>query len=260
MSCSAQRNQSDADRRSSTFELAPANAVQTTGSLSLPGVAGTGSPIRLDFLDPAGSKTGSLLPTGHVQETIDGVSVSCIDAGNPAVFISTHSLTPDASILPEAIEQDQTLCARLEHIRQIAAQRMGLASDDGTLPSAIPKICLVASPQDAPTISGEMLRQADMDVLARAMSMGQPHRAIPITVALCLAVTAKVEGTVVDECIRSARGNPVKDGVLAIAHPSGTMEVGAKVDGSEVECATLYRTARRIMNGKVFWTDSSAEQ
>ncbi len=45
------------------------------GDLALPGVPGTGAPVRLDFLDPAGSRTGALLPT---QRPVD---VLCLPAG-----------------------------------------------------------------------------------------------------------------------------------------------------------------------------------
>jgi 2-methylaconitate cis-trans-isomerase PrpF len=59
--------------------------------MSLDGVSGTGAALRLDFMDPAGSMTGQLLPTGSAVDIIhlpDGraISVSCIDAANPFVF------------------------------------------------------------------------------------------------------------------------------------------------------------------------------
>ena len=37
----------------------------TDGELAIPGVAGTGAPVRLDFLSPGGAVTGGLLPTGN---------------------------------------------------------------------------------------------------------------------------------------------------------------------------------------------------
>ena len=39
------------------------------GDLTIPGIAGTGAPVRLDFLDPGGATTGKLLPTGSAVDT-----------------------------------------------------------------------------------------------------------------------------------------------------------------------------------------------
>ncbi|MFD0933596.1 PrpF domain-containing protein, partial [Methylobacterium trifolii] len=41
------------------------------GDLTIPGVTGSGAPIRLDFLDPGGASTGRLLPTGAVRGRLD---------------------------------------------------------------------------------------------------------------------------------------------------------------------------------------------
>jgi 2-methylaconitate cis-trans-isomerase PrpF len=41
------------------------------GQLEIPGVAGTGAPIRLDFLNPGGATTGKLFPTGNLQDELD---------------------------------------------------------------------------------------------------------------------------------------------------------------------------------------------
>src|SRR5918997_2524754 len=41
------------------------------GDLAVPGVAGTGSPVRLEFREPGGATTGKLLPTGNVIDTLE---------------------------------------------------------------------------------------------------------------------------------------------------------------------------------------------
>ncbi|MEE9240030.1 MAG: PrpF domain-containing protein, partial [bacterium] len=41
------------------------------GNYELPGVPGTGSKITLDFMDPGGAGTGSLLPTGRAVDEIE---------------------------------------------------------------------------------------------------------------------------------------------------------------------------------------------
>mgnify|MGYP001986898655 FL=1 len=82
--------------------------------------------------------------------------------------------------------------------------------------------------------------------------MGRPHRALPLTVGLCLAAAARVEGTLVQELARPpAQG----EDDLRIGHPSGLLPAGARVRGSgkhwTVEGVVAYRTARRLMEGSV---------
>ena len=84
----------------STFEVRDGEAM-VDGDMEIAGVAGKGAAIQLDFLDPAGSKTGKLLPTDNVVDTIDGVIVSCVDAGNPCVFVRAEDVDADAAILPD---------------------------------------------------------------------------------------------------------------------------------------------------------------
>jgi 2-methylaconitate cis-trans-isomerase PrpF len=94
------------------------------------------------------------------------------------------------------------------------------------------------------------------------ISIGQPHRAVPLTGAMCLAVASRIEGTVVHRMARpsAAPADPVR-----IAQPSGLTVVGAAVrrGGARgethdeprqwfAESATVYRTARRLMEGWVF--------
>jgi 2-methylaconitate isomerase len=90
----------------------------------------------------------------------------------------------------------------------------------------------------------------DVDLVTRVMSMGNCHRAVPLSVAMCTAVAARIESTVVREC---ARGQPRDD--LRLGHPSGVLPISARVttrDGEPfAEHVTVYRTARRLMEGFV---------
>ena len=61
------------------------------GDLAIPGVAGTGAPVKLEFREPGGATTGKLLPTGNVADTLDvpgfgKFRVSMVDAANACVF------------------------------------------------------------------------------------------------------------------------------------------------------------------------------
>ena len=81
------------------------------GDMALDGVAGTGAPIRLEFMEPGGAKTGKLLPTGKAADMLDvpgvgRVPASMIDAANPCVFVPAEAIGATATELPTEIEQN----------------------------------------------------------------------------------------------------------------------------------------------------------
>ena len=228
----------------------------TTGDFALDGVAGTAAQVRLDFLAPGGSKTGALLPTGHAANRIDlpglgPVEVSLVDAANPMVFISAQSLGLTGTELPDEIGSNTAVMTRLEAIRRRASVMMGLAVDEAAaaLLISIPKIVMLSPPQAAVTLSGQQLGTQDADITARALSAGQPHSAIPLTGALCLAAAIRVPGSV---AARLAAG---ADGAIRIAHPSGTISVDAATETRDGQTlilhATVLRSARRLFEGRI---------
>jgi 2-methylaconitate isomerase len=229
------------------------------GDFTLPGVAGTGAPIRLDFLDPGGAGTGKLLPTGKVLDRLElpGVGtfeVSMVDAANPCVFVAATALGMSGVEMPEALEQRPELLQRLEAIRVAASLRMGIAqsSAEAARKPSIPKVAMAAAPQRASTLAGEALEADAADLTVRMISMGQPHRAVPLTGAMCLAVASRLEGSVANRLARpTGSGQPVR-----IAQPSGVTVVDAAVRRHErawiADHTTVYRTARRLMEGVVY--------
>ena len=71
------------------FEVKGGKAV-TQGDFAIAGVAGTAARIRQDFLDPGGTVTPGLLPTGNVVdritvEEVGDLEISLVDASNPLV-------------------------------------------------------------------------------------------------------------------------------------------------------------------------------
>jgi 2-methylaconitate cis-trans-isomerase PrpF len=154
------------------------------GELAIDGVAGTGAPIRLDFTDPGGAKTGKLLPTGRALDVLEvpglgSIGASLVDAANPCVFVAAADLGLAGTELPTALERDAGLMRRLEAIRRQAAVAMGIAGDleaAGAIRS-IPKIALLAAPADAAILSGRIVPASEADILARTIEVGQPHPA-----------------------------------------------------------------------------------
>jgi 2-methylaconitate cis-trans-isomerase PrpF len=241
------------------FAIADGRAA-VEGDFTLPGVAGSGAPIRLDFLDPGGAGTGKLLPTGNVRDHLDvpaigTFGVSMVDAANPCVFVAAEALGMTGIEMPDALDRNRNLLDRLEAIRIAASLRMGIAASKemAAAKPSIPKIAMVAHPQAAKTLSGAALTAEDADITVRMISIGQPHRAVPLTGAMCLAVAARLEGSVVHKLARSLAS---PEAPIRIAQPSGLTVVGAGVRGDRAgwiaDHATVYRTARRLMEGVVY--------
>ena len=233
------------------FQVADGRAV-VEGRTVLDGVAGEGAPIRLSFLEPGGAVTGRLLPTGHVRDVLDApgeglIEATLIDASTALVVVRAENVGATGIESPEIIEADDALAARLEAIRRAGAAAMDLAPEI----ESVPKVAFVAPPADAPTLSGAHLTAASVDLTARAVSMGRPHRALPLTAALALAAAARIPGTLAAEAARpgSADENP-----LRLGHPSGVAEVAvdlADADPPHIARLTVTRTARRLMEGRV---------
>jgi 2-methylaconitate isomerase len=215
-----------------------------SGDFELAGVAGRGARIALDFVEPGGAGTGRLLPTGRPRDVVAGVEVSCVDATNPVVFVRARDLGLTGTETTQAVDADHDLSALLEKLRVEAAARMGMAES-----AAVPKIAFVAPPTDTIALDGVRYPADAADVVGRAISMGNCHRAFPLTVAMCLAVAARIDGTLVHEAARKHSGD------VRLAHPSGVLPLDAAVslkDGAPwAERVTVYRTARRLMEGFV---------
>lgn len=249
----------------STFETHDGRA-RYHGDLEIPGVSGTGSAIKLDFVQPGGATTGTLLPSGNVTDMLDvpGVGtleVSFVDAANAAVFVRAQDVGLTGLELPDELESNPDTLARLDAIRVHASVKMGIAPDIESAKSItiVPFICIVSAPVDNPTLSGETVPAADIDLVARVISNGQPHRALPLTVSLCTAVAARISGTVVAQALSANAG----DGALRLGMPSGVLTVDADVSQDNGEwvahAGSFFRTARLLFDGRV-WVPSSAEE
>jgi 2-methylaconitate cis-trans-isomerase PrpF len=242
----------------STFPLADGRAA-VDGDMAIPGVAGTGAPVRLDFLSPGGATTGRLLPTGNPVDALmvsdlGIIPVSMIDAANACVFVRAKDLGLTGVELPEALDQDAALLAKLRRIRRAASVAMGIARDDeeARTIAGVPIIGFIAPPMDAPTLSGEPIRAEQVDLTARFLSNGQPHRALPLTASLCTGVAARISGTLVNQVLGTNATASVRIGM-----PSGILTVDAEVsrdrDGMwTAHSGAFYRTARRLFDGRVY--------
>jgi 2-methylaconitate cis-trans-isomerase PrpF len=240
----------------STFRVRDGRAM-VEGELEIPGVAGTGSPVRLDFLEPGGAVTGKLLPTGHPRDTlvIPGLGTfeaSMVDAANPCVFLDAKALGLGGTEMPEELDRNRELLERIAVIRCHASVAMGIAPTiEAARAKSMPQIGFVSAPQDAVTLSGETLSASAADLTVRIISNGQPHRALPLTGSLCTAIAAGIEGT-----LPHAYARPSTPGTLRLAMPSGVLTVGGEVvreaGGWRAVRGSFFRTSRRLFEGYVY--------
>ena len=226
------------------------------GDLEIPGVGGTGAPIQLDFManDEAGATP---LPSGQVFDGIVDaggaeVAVSVVNATNVVAFARAADLGLTGAETIAAIENDAALMARLEDLRRRAAVVAGLADSEDNTAAASPKIALVGPPAPFTALDGRQYPAAAVDLSARVLSMGNVHRAIPLTAAMCTAAAAAISGSTVHGA-RQAAGDAA--GELRIGTPSGVVKAAAEVthiDGKwQVPRTSTFRTARRLMAGWV---------
>jgi 2-methylaconitate isomerase len=242
-----------------TFPLRD-NLPRYEGDLVIPGVAGSGAPVRLDFIAPGGATTGKLLPTGNPIDTLDvpgvgRIAVSMVDAANAGVFVRAADLGLTGVELPEQLDADTELLARLQAIRQCAAVAMGIARDttEAATIGGVPMIGFVAPPADAPTLTGARIARGEVDLTARFLSNGQPHRALPLTASLCTGVAARIAGTLVAEALAP---DATSREAIRIGMPSGILAVGAVVEQTGpgewiAQRGSFFRTTRRLFDGRI---------
>ena len=206
------------------------------------GVPGKNSKITLSFVRPGGAKTGRTLPTGNPIDNLtlpDGstLSASLVDVANPGVFVRVSDLGLDPeSLNPATVEANSELKVRLEQIRQAGAAKMGM--DPKT--ESVPKIVLIFPSSSA--------QKQGVNIKCQALSMGQAHKAVPLTLGLCLGAAVSIPGTIPNQLVTGT-----SEGSVAIGHPSGKVDIGTTFEDGDIVSAELLRTARVLMKGEVFY-------
>ena len=197
------------------------------GDCHIAGVDGTAAELKVNFLNPAGSKTGKLLPTGNALDLLDipghgPIEATILDVSNPIVLVRAEDIGMKGTELPEEINGNKEVCGLLEKIRGTACVKMGFASDlkDATdNQPAVPKVGFFTKPASYRNIEGGETKAEDMDVCARVISfssaakgLSSDSRRVPNSVA------AFLEGSLLQKVL----GAPGRE-TVRIGHPSGVM-------------------------------------
>lgn len=228
------------------------------GDFRIDGVSTAGSPIRLTFLDPGGAATGRILPTGNVRDVLDlgqgrKLEASLVDVANPVAIVSMDDLCKERDGFETAWFQSMEQRRLLEEVRVAAALAMGLVEseeDACTRVTNLPLVAIVRKPSSYRSSAGVAIDADRVDVVTQMMSMGLPHKATPLTGAMCLAAACRIEGTIAN----AVAADHERD-TFAVGHPSGVLQLTAscqKVGGAWRVIETgVFRTARRLFEGHV---------
>ena len=215
----------------------PRGAMTYDGDACIDGVPGTAAPVRLDFLDVAGSNCGALLPTGNLRDVIDGIEVTCMDVAMPMVIAraADFGLTGYESVAE--LDANKDFFARMEAIRLQAGAAMGMGD---VAKSVTPKFGLLAPARDGGTIG------------TRYFMPWNTHPSMAVTGAQCLASCALTPGSVAEGLLERPIQSPAD---VVLEHASGTIDVLVDYDTSDgfaLNSAGLLRTARKLADGCVF--------
>jgi 4-oxalomesaconate tautomerase len=218
----------------------PGGRVRYDGNTRIDGVPGTAAPVKIKFLDTAGSVCGKLLPTGNVIDELEGgfgkVKVTCIDNGMPVVIIAAAALGRTGYESHDMLNADTELKARLEAIRLCAGSVMGLGD---VARKVVPKMTLVSAPAHGGS------------VCTRTFIPHDCHSAVGVLGAVTVATACVMPGSVAHAVAKVPPGS-IK--IISVEHPTGEMTVEVEIDPSDpskVLRASLLRTARLIMRGEV---------
>lgn len=236
------------------FPVSGGQAVEA-GDFAIPGVAGAGAKVTLDYIEPGGAATGELLPTGNVRDRLEvpgvgAVEVSMVDATAGVVFVEAARFGLAASEHPDALDAMGDVMGQLEAVRRTAAVVMGIASGPDSVPPSAPRIALVGAPCDFTAIDGSAFMADTHELSMRIVALERCHKALTLSGAMCAGVAARIEGAIPNVFARAG------DGPLRLGNPSGVLPVDADVAREaggawHVRSATSYRTQRRLMEGHV---------
>lgn len=235
----------------------PDGEVAYEGDFAIAGVPGTASPIKLKFVEPAGTLGRGLLPTGNAVDTLEvpgfgPVEVSIVDAANPLVFVKAADLGLKGNELPSELDGDPEKLELLEKVRGLAAVKLGLIEDytrSAWDTPGIPKMTFVAPAGDYATPDGKEIGKGDVDLLSRMMSMQKTHPSYAMTGAMCTAAAAVVPGSIVAQVLSEGADTQF----IRIGHPAGILECGVdyREDGAcpVIDDTFGFRTANLLLEG-----------
>lgn len=235
---------------------------KVAGDYYMSGLINPGAKIIVDLLTPGGGKTGKTLPLDarySVSTNLKDYEVSFVDVVNPFIFLSSHDFALRGSEQITELSANLSLMEELDTIRNKMSVAVGMAENEQEAKAkspSVPKIGIVAEPQDYITSSGKKIKKEEIDIVARMISMGTFHRTFAGSGLYCLAAASILPDTVPNQFLTK---NKEKKQTIRIGHPDGIVEIRVALtdDHKDIASVGLDRTARRIIKGDLFIPDHS---
>ncbi len=216
----------------------PNGQISYSGNVTIDGVPGCASPVKLNFRKVAGSSTGAFLPSGNLTDEIDGIEVTCMDVAMPMVIARATDFNLTGYENSEELNENKQFFNCMESVRIKAGALMGIEDVQN---SVTPKFGILSPARGGGTIS------------ARYFMPWSTHPSMAVTGGQCLASCALTEGTVADGLLKRPKEIPA---TVKLEHPSGTMPVivdyKLKNSGFEHISSGIIRTCRKLAEGRVF--------
>ena len=239
----------------STFQVKDGKPL-IEGDYSIAGVHGAGSKVRLDYIEPGGSGTGKLLPTGNVIDEIEikdygKIKVSIVDAATPLVYLLAEDIGLKGTETPDELDAKTDKMNLIQKIRRKSAHIIGLSNSENEAPMNTPRIGIVTSPKDYVSLDKTKISSNDQDITTRMFSMEKTHKAIMGTAGVNIGVAAAIDGTIPNK-VKRKNSDPLE---LRAGNPSGIMTAGAIIENKNgkpfAKSAIFFRTFRPLMRGEV---------
>ena len=184
------------------------------------------------------------------------VEITLCDVANICVFVAAKDMGIVGNETADQISSDAALIARCKELRGKASQLLGMCQDwelvDKQSPG-LPMVILVSPQQD---------EKAEGHIVSRLLLNNSCHDSMAGTGSICTAACGWVTGSVTHKQLKNG---VMPDEIFKITHPLGNIPVMVKRDNSQASEAAILnpefsvlaivRTARRIMDGRVYVPD-----
>jgi len=218
--------------------MTPQGKISYQGNARIDGVPGSASPVICNYMDLAGSACGAFLPTGNVLDTVDGISVTCIDNGMPVVLLRAEDFDISGYESSDELNANVALKEKLESIRIQLGPMMKLGD---VTDKVVPKMSFIAAPKQGGHIC------------TRTFIPHVCHTAVGVLGAVSVATACVMPGSIAEGIAIIPEGNPKN---ISVEHPSGEFSVNLEIAGTpespEVIKAGLLRTARLLSKGETY--------
>ena len=209
-----------------------------SGNTSISGISRTAAAIALKFKNLGGEITGKICPTGSVIEEIEGIKVTCLDLAMPMIIARAEDFGKTGYETKQELDRDRLFFEKLESIRRIGGERMGLGD---VSKSIIPKFSIIAPPRHQGNIT------------SRYFVPDFTHPSHALSGAICLSYCCLLKDSIASQIAVISDSNSEN---IIVEHPSGELEIKLKTNLERnkitLSNATVIRTARLLYSDYVY--------